>query len=266
LSVALLLAKQGFEDFKMGEAVNGMVHFFHDEFCSVYLETTKPVFQGADEARKAHVGAVIYECIESSLRMLHPFMPFVTENLWQRLPKRFDVPSIMVAPYPQVSPEWAAFDDHVVETVILCATAARHIKTTYSLKVSTMKVHIASDIPDIEDAFETIRALAQVGELTRLPAGSPPEVGYSARVINEAIEVRLDLAGLIDFQKEIASAQGKKAKLLDNFRKLDEKIKAPSYSAKVPATVQEKEKERLDQLGAQIAALDEVIAGLTQAA
>jgi valyl-tRNA synthetase len=265
LSLALLLAKQGFEDFKMGEAVKGMVHFFHDEFCSVYLETTKPIFQGADGPRNAHVGAVIYECIESSLRMLHPFMPFVTEDLWQRIPKRFDVPSIMVAPYPQVNPEWAAFDGHVVETAILCATAARHIKTTYSLKANAMKVRIATDIPDIEDAFETIRALAQVGEITRLPRGSPPEVGYSATVVNEAIEVRLDLAGLIDFQKEIASAQGKKAKLLDNFRKLDEKMKAPTYSTKVPANVQEKERERLGQLGAQIAALDEVIAGLTQA-
>jgi valyl-tRNA synthetase len=262
LSHALEIAKKGFEGFVMGDAVQAMNHFFHDELCSVYLESTKPVFQGSDAERKATTSAVLYECIESALRMLHPFMPYVTEDLWQRLPKRFDVPSIMLAPYPLPNAEWAAFDCRLMELAMLCAAAARTIKTTYSIKQNYIPVHIASDIPDIAESFSLIRALALVGEVTAIPYGSSPELGYSSQIVNEQIEVRLNLSGIIDFAKELAASQTKKEKLVVLFEKLKKKIEGKDYAERVPAAIQETEKEKMEAYGTQIAALDDVIASL----
>jgi valyl-tRNA synthetase len=108
-----------------------------------------------------------------------------------------------------------------------------------------------------------IQSLALVGEIVQIPAGSPLASGFSAQVVNELVDVRLDLTGLIDFEKELASAQGKKAKIIGNYEKLKQKIESPAY-AKVPPNVQEKERERFAQLTTEVTALDDIIASLTQ--
>lgn len=262
LQIAIKAAINGCEKFSMSDATSSMIHFFHDEFCSVYLETTKPIMTGSDENKKKIVRAVLYECIETSLRMLHPFMPFVTEDLWQRLPRRFAVESIMVAPYPSVNEERLAYPTQTMENAIKIASAIRRIKQTYNLKSNDMKAHIATDISDIADAFDAVHALAGVGQIERIPLGTPAETGYSAEVVSELIEVRLDLVGLIDFQKELTNTENKKKKLQAQFDNLNKKITKPDYEKKVPANVQAAEKEKLEQYGQQLAALDKVIANL----
>ncbi|KAK8844864.1 hypothetical protein M9Y10_021035 [Tritrichomonas musculus] len=265
LSTAVKAAIAGCEDFLMNDAISSMIHFFHDEFCSVYLEAIKPIMGGSDEGKKKVVTSILYECIETSLRMLHPFMPFVTEDLWQRLPKRFDVPSIMIAPYPTINQEWASYPTTTMDNAIKIASAIRKIKQTYNLKSNDLKSHIATDIPDIQDTFDSVHALAGVGQIERIPFGTPAEAGYSAEVVSELIEVRLDLTGLIDFEKELKNTTSKKEKLLVQFNKLDAKINAPNYSTKVPQNVQDAEKEKLETYRQQISALEAVEANLKAA-
>ncbi|KAH0787633.1 Valyl tRNA Synthetase [Histomonas meleagridis] len=230
LTNAIKLAYNGFEYFTMGETVPGLIHFFHDEFCSVYLENVKPILLGNDEEYKQTIVSILYECIETSLRLLHPFMPFVTEDLWQRLPKRFDVPSIMIAPYPEVNAEWDSFETQEMETAIAIANAARHIKTTYNIKSNKMDLHVATNIPNIENTFETVKALALVGDVSKVELGTPAEPGYSAEVVNESLEVRLNLTGLIDFEKELKNSLAKKEKILALYQKFEKKMQSPSYS------------------------------------
>ena len=266
LSLAFTAAKNGFVGYKMGDAVPALMRFFHEEFCSVYLEAIKPTMAGDDEDRKNQICAIIYEVIESSLRMIHPFMPFVTEDLWQRIPRRFDVPSIMLAPYPQPVPEWEAFDTHVMENAMLCASAARAIKTTYKIKAQTMDGEIVTDIPDIAEAFELVSSLARIGKVTAIPAGSPPQAGYAAKVVSDTMQFRLNLKGQgIDFQTELKKTNDQKAKIVVVFQKLEAKVNAPDYATKVPEKVQAAEKEKLEAYRAQIAAMDEVIAFLNEA-
>lgn len=93
------------------------------------FETIKPTMNGDDEEKKQTAISVLYECIESSLLVLHPFMSFITEDLWKRLPKRFDAESTMLTPYQAVNGEWDAYDDHVMQAAIICSQALRRIKT-----------------------------------------------------------------------------------------------------------------------------------------
>lgn len=265
LNNAIKFAIAGLAEYKMADAVSHMMSFFHEEFCSTYLEAIKPVMSGSDEEHKKTVVSILYECIESSLRMLHPFMPFVTEDLWQRLPKRYEVESIMLAPYPTVNSEWEAFDDHVMQTAIICAQALRRIKTTYQLKVNTLACKISTNIEDIAESFDIIKALAGVGDISAIPLGAAREAGFSSEVVNDFIEVRLDLHGHVDFEKELKTNNTKKEKLLVSYQKLEAKVNGPTYSTKVPANVQEAERERLKSLHAQISAIDDVIASLNAA-
>ncbi|OHT07533.1 Valyl tRNA Synthetase [Tritrichomonas foetus] len=265
LSNAVKAAIAGCQDFLMSDAISTMIHFFHDEFCSVYLEAIKPIMSGKDEEKKKTVVSVLYEVIETSLRMLHPFMPFVTEDLWQRLPKRFDVPSIMLAPYPQVNEEWINFPTESMDTAILISQGARRIKQTYNLKSNTMKMQIITDLPNIADTFDSVHALAAIGEITTQPFGTPITPGFSSEVVSDTIEVRLDLTGLIDFEKELKNTQAKKAKILVNFNKLETKVSQPTYTTKVPQNVQETEKGLLETYRSQIKALEAVEENLKKA-
>ena len=92
-------ANNGMKDYDFGSATTAIYSFFLYDLCDVYLELCKPVF-AANPAAPAQ--AVLYHCIEEGLRLLHPFMPFVTEELWQRLARKVgDEPSIMISKYPE---------------------------------------------------------------------------------------------------------------------------------------------------------------------
>ena len=190
--------------------------------------------------------------------MFHPFMPFITENLWQRLPKRFDVPSIMIAPFPSINQQLESYQTETMENAIKITSAIRKIKQAYNLKSNKIKVQIASNIPNIEDIFDSVLALAGICHIEKIPLGIPLEPGYSSEVISETIEVRLDLTGLIDFEKELKNTVLKKEKLLVQFNKLDAKIKAPNYSTKVPQNIQDNEKEIIENYRKQITSLEEI--------
>ena len=103
-------------EYKFGEAVQAIYHFFLDDLCDVYVELVKPVMYDDDKKGKGRDAAkqCLWACLDAGLRLLHPLCPFVTEELWQRLPRTFAVSSIMVAPYPSPS-EVDKFDDQEAE-------------------------------------------------------------------------------------------------------------------------------------------------------
>jgi valyl-tRNA synthetase len=101
LAVAATESTRGIEEFRLDEGSGALYHFFWDELCDWYLEMTKPVFASGTEAEKAETRKVLAHVLETALRALHPYAPFVTEELWQKLPRPSDRPvSIALAPYP----------------------------------------------------------------------------------------------------------------------------------------------------------------------
>ncbi len=98
--------ERGFTQYRFDEATHSLYHFFWHEFCDWYLELTKPAL--GSEAPRPQVGEVVLTVLDQSLRLLHPVMPFLTEELWQRLPGREAVhpQTIMLAPFPSERPEW----------------------------------------------------------------------------------------------------------------------------------------------------------------
>ena len=113
LNVAIKEANAGFANFSLPQATTACFNFWLYELCDVYLEAIKPIMQAADTVpgaaeRKKSACDVLYTCVDFGLRLLHPFMPFLTEELWQRLEHRPSdkVPSLVVAEYPQENSSW----------------------------------------------------------------------------------------------------------------------------------------------------------------
>ena len=87
LATAVETSTAGIEGFRLDEGSGALYHFFWNELCDWYLELTKPVFQGGSPEDQAETRATLAHVIETSLRALHPYIPFVTEELWQRVPR-----------------------------------------------------------------------------------------------------------------------------------------------------------------------------------
>jgi valyl-tRNA synthetase len=101
LASASIESTRGIQDFRLDDGSSALYHFFWDELCDWYLEMTKPVLSAGSEAEKAETRQVLAHVLETALRALHPYAPFVTEELWQKLPRPESRPaSIALAPYP----------------------------------------------------------------------------------------------------------------------------------------------------------------------
>jgi valyl-tRNA synthetase len=139
----------------------------------VYIELTKSTFRGDDEAAKLRVAQVLWTCVERSLRLLHPFMPFVTEELWQRLPGR-DVAavatelgdSIMLASYPEGEPEWIN-DAAVAEVGLLreIVRAVGELRSEYNVNKRGVPIHLVTS--DAATAASLTARSADIEFLTR---------------------------------------------------------------------------------------------------
>lgn len=142
LDAAVAAVNAAFATYAFADAVSAAYNFWLYDLCDVYLELAKRVISGTDADDAARVAAtrhVLYECLDVGLRLLHPMMPFVTEELYQRLPGAAarSVPSIMVAPFPVSRDGWQSpAAEAAMDTVTTLVHACRSLKASYSLPPS----------------------------------------------------------------------------------------------------------------------------------
>lgn len=252
-----------FEAFDLGEAVNTSYRFWMSELCGVFLEGMKPVMHGNDETKKNAARCVLYECLNAGLRLLHPMMPYVTEELYQRLPGPQQAESICVAQYPKEHLE-RGFEEAEkrMDAVMVNVQAIRALKAEYDLKpASSPKVTIiASD----ESAAELlhigyIESLSPCGDVTiGISESSEPPIGAAVKLVDESYEVHMVLAGVVDLDAEVAkleaAAEEKRIVIADYERKMQ----ADGYEARVPIKVRERNSAALDKYRAELDNLEDL--------
>ena len=230
-----------------GDVVNLLYAWFMDHFCDVYLELVKPIVSNMDEAYKPArrcVQITLYHCLETFLRLIHPMMPYVSEELWQRLPNRGSLtgcPSIMIAPYPE--PMATLPNDDAEEAVALLTEAvrtARHARVEYNVPVKARPTFYYTTqglgdkiMPRMEQDFVT---LVKAESCSAAPADGAPST-CSAIVVNEFVTLHMDLAGAIDKDQERTRLL-KELKRIEPFvEQYERKIADPEYETKVPEKV-----------------------------
>jgi len=239
------------EDFQFGEAQRQIHDFLWGEFCDWYIEFAKIRLRSAEEV-PSPIPVLVY-VLETSLRLLHPYMPFVTEELWQNLRKHLPSTwqeSIMVSTYPAA--EEAAFDpqaEQVMECIIEIIHSIRNVRAQYKVE-STRWIEAQIYGDELTSAIipysETIQTLARVRPVTFLDKRQENLLGENALtlVLKEA-EVVIPMESMVDMeaerkrlQKEIEQGQAEVARL-------EARLKDKAFLTKAPASVVDKERQKL---------------------
>ncbi len=261
---------QGLAAFELGEAQQKIYDFAWNDFCDWYIEMAKVRLRvaGTDDATAA--ATTLVHVLERLLRLLHPFMPFVTEEIWQNLTERVAVPdgglaaSIMVCPYPEVGTPRAAPDAEAdVEIVMQTVRAVRNMRAQLRIPAgqkleATIETNGMRAV--VEEAKEVICALARVEPLRVLSAGDADTTSGVSLVVNPLV-VRLPLQG-VDLQAESDRLHRElESKRQDETRK-EQLLANPNFVSKARAEVVENERQRLRSLTEERQRIEDIIAQL----
>ena len=225
-----------FDKFRLNEALMAVYRLFWDEFSSWYLEMVKPAYgQPIDRATMD----ATRRYFDALLRLLHPFMPFITEELWQHLDGRREGESIMYAPMPEAKTANAALDDKVqLAKDIISGVRAARAKKNIPAKES-LDLNVLGTIP--ADILPLIEKLANVGQIAMDAAKDPAAASFMVGTL----EFNVPLASSIDVEAEIARLE-KDIVYLEGFRKsIEKKLSNERFVSNAPAAVVDGERKKL---------------------
>lgn len=275
LSTAVSACNAGFQQYDFPRATSAIYNFFLYELCDVYLESVKPVFQGSDESAKSAARSVLVTCIDTGLKLISPFMPFISEELWQRLPRPEAVqkslpPSICVASYPTDAEFQVWKNEELEENVKLVnriISNVRSVRASYMLPNKTKTKLILrcldQEVVDMLAPFaDTVSTLAFCQPVSVSTDGGNTR-GCAIVTVSDKCDAIVHLEGLIDVQKEKTRITGLVEKKRQQLVKLQEGMVVPNYTEKVPLAVQETNKEKEGELEAELQQLDAAFATLS---
>jgi valyl-tRNA synthetase len=263
MGAAFEAARLAVADFRLDDAALGLYHFFWGELCDWYLEITKPTLtassDGADARETREVLAFV---LESSMRALHPFLPFLTEEIWQRLPKPAGSPvSVAIASYPtSVFPDPEAERDMAAVQAVI--SAARSIRAEHEVHPGAeLPVIVRTDDVRVREALWSQRAVVQrlaktLGEPV-LEATSPTRPRGHVMHVAAGAEVLVSLVGHVDAQKELARVERETKKVDKDIAGLEKRLAQPAFADKAPPEVVAEAKAQLEALRKHRAGLDE---------
>lgn len=245
-------------DYKFNEATSTLYRFFWSELCDWYLEASKAVFFGDDAAQKANTLAVLDFVLSHVLRLMHPFLPFVTEELWHGLGFNQDMPenqgglSIMFAPWPK--PLGKDFydgygldesDERVAEAKYELVSKARNLRREYNISSAKKINFVIQPSGDLTPADLTVlKILLNAEQVEIAPANYLPPKG-TPNAQSPLGTLHLPLEGLIDVAAEKARLEKELGKIEAEITKVQDKLNNPNFAQKVPANVLEEHQNRL---------------------
>ncbi|HAA37330.1 MAG TPA: valine--tRNA ligase [Firmicutes bacterium] len=227
--------------YELGEAARTIYEFLWSDFCDWYIELAKiPLYAARTEAEKDTVRAVLTYVLERTLRLLHPFMPFITEEIWQKLPHSGE--TIMLAPWPTYDPalEFPDAHDRMV-TVMEVTRTVRYLRSEVQLppgkKVQVIiKADSESSLQTLAAGEAVLQKLAGLEKLTVLRELPEQPKQALAAVVGD-LEVYLPLQGLIDIEQEIKRLEKELQKLEAEVARAEGKLNNQGFLAKAPQQV-----------------------------
>mmetsp|Transcript_15795 Transcript_15795/g.28101 ORF Transcript_15795/g.28101 Transcript_15795/m.28101 type:complete len:1122 (+) Transcript_15795:177-3542(+) len=231
---------QAMSSYEFEKVTSSLTKFYLDELCDVYVEAVKPIVRDGSEAAKNAARNTLWYCLDVSLRLMHPVMPFVTEELWQRLPGRPQPApeSIMIAHYPGAAPvarhakdekaaiETAAINalgdaeaDSYFDLVNIVAGGMRSVAANFGVSSRKdlnffIKVNDDAAKQDLLTlASSDLAVLGKAASVELLSAGATPPLGCASGLPDPVVQVFLQLEGIVDPAKEIERLTGKLTKV-----------------------------------------------------
>jgi valyl-tRNA synthetase len=266
------------ENYEFHECVQILYHFFWDDFCDWYIELTKADVSAEEETtERAAARTRLLSVLEQALRLLHPFMPYITEELWQQLPGVNDellhhaykgaAPTVMLAAYPHGLPE--LIDERAegeMQAVIELISRVRNIRSEMNIKPSEpVAVLIGGGDESLRAVFAASRdQIARIVRASRVTVSeqlSAPRASARA-VLTGGAEVAVPLEGLIDFEQERQRLRKELDKLSGEGGKLEDQLANSQFVERAPAEKVTELRARLADIGQRTAALNQMLEAL----
>jgi valyl-tRNA synthetase len=260
--------KSAVEDYRFNDMAQALYRFLWSELCDWFLEMAKPDLYGKDASRKAAAQKVLWTALSETLVLLHPVMPFVTQEIWSCLPGA-PGPDIAGERYPEARPQlrnpslgprMGLFQG--VVTAVRTIRAELGIEPTAKLDL-LVRTAADADRELLAETAELIRFLARVDKVEAGPQVKGPKASGTAVV--QGCEVFVPLSGVVDFASEIARLSKELAKIEKDVRTAGAKLANTGFVANAPAEVVEKEREKLTALADKQAKLQNLAARLQEA-
>ena len=243
------------ENYELGIAVQNLYDFIWDVFCDWYIEIAKIRLNGDNEEGKKTAKAVLVNVMSNTLKLLHPFMPFITEEIWLALPHEGE--SIMIS-------EWCKYDEalnfpveeEAMERVMAAIKAVRNRRAEMNVPPSKKaKLYIATKyVDEFKNGSVFMNRLAYASEIE---IGDSFEIEGSVCVITESAKIFIPLNELVDFEAERARLQKELDAAKKDLQFVENKLNNPGFVAKAPEKVIAQEREKQAKHQAKIAMLEE---------
>jgi len=237
-------------EYRLNDASSFIYEFFWHEFCDWYIEISKLKLYSEDEKEKSHAASMLIWILDGCMRLLHPLMPFITEEIWQRIPAETKHRSIMVSAYP--APE-GVFDRKSVDEINLLKEITYTIRNIRGemnvppeLKAGVMVRELRDTVHDVIAKNERIiMFLARLKSIEYSTDIEKPEASASA--VGNGYEVYLPLKGLIDLDRERQRLAREHDRLKAEIHRSMNKLENRKFIDRAPESVVQKEKQRLEQ-------------------
>ncbi|MBQ2000213.1 MAG: class I tRNA ligase family protein, partial [Clostridia bacterium] len=248
------------DKFEIGVAVQKLYDFIWDIFCDWYIELCKVRLNGDDATAADTARAVLVYVMSGMLQLLHPFMPFITEEIWQSLPH--DGESIMVSKWPEYSADLDfAADEAEFERIVKAIRAIRVRRSEMNVPPSRKaKVVIESAYADTFNAGAVFfKRLAYAGEVE---INQPIDDPSAVTIITDDAKVYMPLGDLIDFEAERTRLNKERDAVLKDITFVENKLNNPGFVSKAPEKVVAEQRKNLEVYKEKLAMLDERLKAL----
>ncbi|XP_050387841.1 valine--tRNA ligase, mitochondrial 1 [Argentina anserina] len=256
------------ESYEFSDAATAVYHWWQYQLCDVFIESIKPYFAGADPndpkfaSERAFARDTLWLCLDNGLRLLHPFMPFVTEELWQRLPssKHHSRPaSIMISDYPSIVECWTnegvesemSLIDSIVKSLRSLSQESRERLPAFVLCRSMLDGEI------IRRQQLEIETLANLSSLAVINENHAAPTGCAVSVVNQSLSVYLKILGSRSAEIDLEKIRKKMEDIKLQQEKIMKVMSATGYNEKVPEKIKKANAEKLESLKKEELSLEE---------
>ena len=243
------------ENFELGIAVQNLYDFIWDIFCDWYIEIAKIRLNGDNEEGKKTAKAVLVYVMSNTLKLLHPFMPFITEEIWLALPH--DGESIMISEWPEFNEELNfPVEEAAMERIMSAIKAVRNRRAEMNVPPSKKaKLYIATKYTEDFEAGSVF--MTRLASASEVEVGDEFEIEGSVSVITESAKIYIPLNELVDFEAERARLQKELDAANKDLQFVSNKLNNPGFVAKAPEKVIAQEREKQAKYLAKISMLEE---------
>ena len=253
---------ENMEAYELGVASAKVYDFIWSDYCDWYIELTKARLQGEDEAAKVQAQQVLVYVLTETLKLLHPFMPFITEEIWQALPHQGDF--LMLQSWPKADPAWA--DVKAKESMEAVMDVIRAIRARRSeMNVPPSKKAALTIVTNEADIFASgeahLKRLAWCSSVTVQQEDLTDTAGMVCDITHMA-KLYMPLAELVDLAKEKARLEKDLGKKQGELKGLEGKLSNPGFLSKAPEHVVAAEKDRAEKLKVLIAKIEEQLSAM----